>query len=352
MCKVQLNFAYPAGARKVFSTLIRVIPKLPNNMKNNLIGSILALCLSSISIIDSTAANVYPENPFLHLNQDAVEYFNISMDMSGYKFNSSDLTGKDIIDLFALIGPPQKKSGWIEYVDDVGNYLSRLFSPVYSRLEIPIKAYAWDTDEGIFVCLCTYNDVRFQSFPLNFADSGGYHHYGTEWLALHSTDEDFKILVCFFESSYNEASTLAHLDVPKWVDYNELTPMSIYDFYLSKYELQKYWTKKNNPIFRGRTKRQCHFPVSQLIGISPFVVEQVIQGVKRSYSIEKKNAGLDSQISTWMICEILPDYYYIDRYDIRSNYTSHNDGYIDVVHWDNEVKLIVYHSYEPILVEY
>ena len=108
MCKVQLNFAYPAGARKVFSTLIRVIPKLPNNMKNNLIGSVLALCLSLISIIDSTAANVYPENPFLHLNQDAVEYFNISMDMSGYKFNSSDLTGKDIIDLFALIGPPQK----------------------------------------------------------------------------------------------------------------------------------------------------------------------------------------------------------------------------------------------------
>ena len=96
---------------EVFSTLIRVIPKLPNNMKNNLIGFILAPCLSFISFIDSTAANVYPENPFLHINQDAVEYFNISMDMSGYKFNSSDLIGKDIVDLFDLIGPPQKKIG-------------------------------------------------------------------------------------------------------------------------------------------------------------------------------------------------------------------------------------------------
>ena len=80
-------------------------------MKNNLIGFILAPCLSLISFIDSTAANVYPENPFLHINQDAVEYFNISMDMSGYKFNSSDLIGKDIVDLFDLIGPPQKKIG-------------------------------------------------------------------------------------------------------------------------------------------------------------------------------------------------------------------------------------------------
>lgn len=255
---------------------------------------------------------------------------------STLRFN--DLFKKSISDIIEILGAPENQTGWIDYIDTQRiSFSSKLFVRHFPLLEIPIKAYAWDIEDGVFICLCTFDDIRFHTFPMNITDS--FDHVGTGWLASHSEDDGFKI---FYWGIFNEIHSLqgfSLLDSLNWVGYEKRTPINLLDYYYDHFNIDSQWTIDNKTV-----------PLRCLIGRDPTELEFLIKGKPMRRIALSIFSKYNANSYSWMLSNQLPFMYNIDRYNLSSGFWG--EGYLDVIHWRNKVQYIEYHSKEPLILEY